>query len=97
MKYSASTSTQKSPKAKQNQVENSLPPNTEYDKIDVSKLSEMMQRYVEVKLQYSHALLLFRVGDFFECFFQDAVTIAQELELVQTTKHAGKEIGRVPI
>lgn len=97
MKYSASTSTPKSVKPKQEELENSLPANAEYSQIDVSKLSEMMQRYVEVKQQYSHALLLFRVGDFFECFFQDAVTIAQELELVQTTKHAGKEIGRVPM
>ena len=97
MKYSASTSTPESVKPKQEELENSLPANTEYSQIDVSKLSEMMQRYVEVKQKYSHALLLFRVGDFFECFFQDAVTIAQELELVQTTKHAGKEIGRVPM
>ena len=97
MKYSASTSDKKSVKAKQNQVENSLPPNADYKQIDPSKLSEMMQRYVEVKQQYSHALLLFRVGDFFECFFQDAVTIAQELELVQTSKHGGKEIGKVPM
>ena len=97
MKYSASTSTPKSVKPKQEELENSLPANAEYSQIDVSKLSEMMQRYVEVKQKYSHALLLFRVGDFFECFFQDAVTIAQELELVQTTKHAGKEIGRVPM
>ncbi|MGB3513286.1 MAG: DNA mismatch repair protein MutS [Microcoleaceae cyanobacterium] len=97
MKYSASTSTKKSPKAKQNQTEDSLIPNADYSQIDTSKLSEMMQRYVEVKQQYPHALLLFRVGDFFECFFQDAVTIARELELVQTTKHGGKEIGRVPM
>ncbi|MGD1715582.1 DNA mismatch repair protein MutS [Dapis sp. BLCC M172] len=97
MKYSASTSTKKSLKAKQNKAENSLPPNADYSQIDISKLSEMMQRYVEVKQQYPHALLLFRVGDFFECFFADAVTIAQELELVQTSKHAGKEIGRVPM
>jgi DNA mismatch repair protein MutS len=39
--------------------------------------------------------LLYRVGDFFECFFQDAVTIARELELVQTSKEGGKELGRV--
>ena len=97
MKYSTSTSTKKSPKAEQNQVEDSLPPNADYSQIDITKLSEMMQRYVEVKQQYPHALLLFRVGDFFECFFQDAVTIARELELVQTTKHSGKEIGRVPM
>lgn len=75
----------------------SLPPNADYRQLDREKLSEMMQRYIDVKYQYPHALLFFRVGDFFECFFQDAVTIAQELELVQTTKSAGKEIGRVPM
>lgn len=79
------------------QPNNSLPPNADYRQVDWEKLSEMMQRYIEVKEQYPHALLLFRVGDFFECFFQDAITIAQELELVQTTKHGGKEIGRVPM
>ena len=72
-------------------------PNADYRKLDTSKLSEMMQRYIEVKQQYPHALLFFRVGDFFECFFQDAVTIARELELIQTTKAAGKEVGRVPM
>ncbi len=72
-------------------------PNADYSQLDRSKLSEMMQRYIEVKEQYPHALLFFRVGDFFECFFQDAVVIARELELIQTTKAGGKEIGRVPM
>ena len=49
MKYSASTSTPESVKPKQEELENSVPANTEYSQIDVSKLSEMMQRYVEVK------------------------------------------------
>ncbi|WP_236721497.1 DNA mismatch repair protein MutS [Trichormus sp. NMC-1] len=54
----------------------------------------MYQHYVEVKDKYPHALLLYRVGDFFETFFQDAVTISRELELVLTSKHGG-EVGRV--
>ena len=68
---------------------------TDYRDIDRAKLSQMYQHYVEVKEQYPNALLLYRVGDFFECFFQDAVTISRELEIVQTSKQAGKEIGRV--
>ena len=68
---------------------------TDCRNIDKSKLSPMYQHYVEVKEQYPNALLLYRVGDFFECFFQDAVTIARELELVQTSKEGGKELGRV--
>lgn len=71
--------------------------NADYRQLDFNKLTPMMQRYVDVKEQYPHALLLFRVGDFFECFFQDAVTISRELELVCTSKEGGKEIGRVPM
>ena len=63
--------------------------------VDKSKLSPMYRHYVEVKEQYPDAVLLYRVGDFFECYFQDAVTLARELELVQTSKEAGKEIGRI--
>ncbi|BAY04567.1 DNA mismatch repair protein MutS [Anabaena cylindrica PCC 7122] len=54
----------------------------------------MYQHYVEMKDKYPHALLLYRVGDFFETFFQDAVTVSRELELVLTSKHGG-ELGRV--
>ena len=68
---------------------------TDYRSIDRAKLSPMYRHYVETKEQYPNALLLYRVGDFFECFFQDAVTISRELELVQTSKEGGKEIGRI--
>ena len=78
---------------KHNQTERNII--TDCRNIDKSKLSPMYQHYVEVKEQYPNALLLYRVGDFFECFFQDAVTIARELELVQTSKEGGKELGRV--
>ena len=69
-------------------------PHTDYRLVDRAKLSPMYQHYVEVKEQYPHALLLYRCGDFFETFFQDAVTVARELELVLTSKHGG-EAGRV--
>ena len=78
---------------KHNQTERNII--TDCRNIDKSQLSPMYQHYVEVKEQYPNALLLYRVGDFFECFFQDAVTIARELELVQTSKEGGKELGRV--
>ena len=68
---------------------------TDCNNIDRSKLSPMYKHYVEVKEQYPNALLLYRVGDFFECFFQDAVTISRELELVQTSKEGGGELGRI--
>jgi len=56
----------------------------------------MMQHYVEIKDQYPHALLLYRVGDFYEVF-QDACTVSEQLELVLTSIQGGKEIGRVPM
>jgi len=56
-----------------------------------------MRHYAEVKDQHPYALLMYRVGDFFETFFQDAITIARELEIVLTSKDAGKAIGRVPL
>ncbi len=60
-------------------------------------LTPMLRHYADTKDEYPNALLFYRVGDFFETFFQDAVTIARELELVLTSKEAGKEIGRVPL
>jgi len=61
---------------------------------DRSKLSKMYQHYVEMKDKYPHALLMYRVGDFFETFFQDAITVSRELELVLTSKHGG-DVGRI--
>ena len=65
--------------------------------VDRADLTPMMQHYVEIKDQYPHAVVLYRVGDFFETFFEDAITIARELELVLTGKEAGKQVGRVPL
>lgn len=65
--------------------------------VNQDDLTPMMQHYVSMKDDYPYALLLYRVGDFFETFFQDAITIARELELVLTSKDAGKAIGRVPL
>jgi DNA mismatch repair protein MutS len=56
----------------------------------------MMQHYVELKRQYPHAILLYRLGDFYEMFFQDAQVVSRELELVLTGREAGA-IGRVPM
>ena len=60
-------------------------------------LTPMLRHYADVKDQYPHALLLYRVGDFFETFFQDALVVSRELEIVLTSKDGGKEVGRVPL
>ncbi|MBD2110541.1 MULTISPECIES: DNA mismatch repair protein MutS [Cyanophyceae] len=69
----------------------------DHHSVNWDDLTPMMRHYVEMKEQYPHALVLYRVGDFFETFFQDAIAIARELELVLTSKEAGKQIGRVPL
>lgn len=72
-------------------------PNADYLKLDRDLLTPMMQHYANLKDVYPNAILLYRVGDFFECFFMDAITVSRELELVCTSKESGKGIGRVPM
>ena len=55
------------------------------------KLSPMMKQYLETKEQYKDCILLFRLGDFYEMFFDDAVTVSSELELTLTGKNCGLE------
>src|SRR5574339_607576 len=69
----------------------------DYRSIERNLLTPMFQQYAEIKDQYPNALVLYRIGDFFETFFQDAITVARELELVLTSKEAGQKIGRVPL
>ena len=51
----------------------------------------MMQQYLEVKNKYSDCIIFFRLGDFYEMFFDDAVNISRELELTLTGKDCGLE------
>ena len=54
-------------------------------------LSPMMQQYLRIHDQYQDCLLLFRLGDFYELFFEDAKTASRELELTLTGKDCGLE------
>lgn len=56
----------------------------------------LMDQYRSIKEQYPDALLFFRLGDFYEMFFDDAVTASRELELTLTGRNAGLE-GRAPM
>ena len=56
----------------------------------------LMEQYRKVKDQYRDCLLFYRLGDFYELFYDDAVTASHELELTLTVKNAGAE-GRVPM
>ncbi len=57
--------------------------------LEMKQLSPMMQHYFEMKEKYPGCLLFYRVGDFYEMFFDDAVTVSQELELTLTGKECG--------
>ena len=53
--------------------------------------SPMMQQYLATKEQYKDCILFYRLGDFYEMFFDDAVTVAREIDLVLTSKACGEE------
>ena len=56
---------------------------------DRSKLSPMMQQYLSMKDEHRDQILMFRLGDFYEMFFDDAVTASRELELTLTGRDCG--------
>lgn len=56
---------------------------------DISALSPMMQEYVKTKEEYHDCILLYRLGDFYEMFFEDALTASKELEITLTGKDCG--------
>ena len=66
------------------------------NEVDRSKLSPGMKQYMEIKDQYPEELLFFRLGDFYELFFEDGILCSRELELTLTGKNAGLE-ERVPM
>ena len=59
------------------------------NEVDKTKLSPMMSKYVELKEQNMDLILLYRLGDFYEMFFEDAIIASRELELTLTGKNAG--------
>lgn len=64
--------------------------------VNKSKLSPMMMHYVELKEKYPDVILMYRLGDFYEMFFEDAETVSHELELTLTGRNAGLD-ERVPM
>ena len=60
-------------------------------KVDKEKCSPMMQMYLDTKEQYQDCVLFYRLGDFYEMFFDDAIQVSRELELTLTGKDCGLE------
>ncbi|WP_392350335.1 DNA mismatch repair protein MutS [Parasynechococcus sp.] len=80
-----------------NQNDKDEPAWSHHSQVTPEQLTPMLRHYVELKLAHPERVLLYRLGDFFECFFEDAITLSRELELTLTGKEAGKAIGRVPM
>lgn len=59
--------------------------------IGVAKLSPMMEQYVATKEKYKDCILFYRLGDFYEMFFDDAILASKELEITLTGKDCGME------
>ncbi|WFR54764.1 DNA mismatch repair protein MutS [Anaerocolumna sp. AGMB13025] len=57
----------------------------------MAELTPMMQQYMEIKNQYKDCILFYRLGDFYEMFFEDALTCTKELEITLTGKNYGQE------
>ncbi len=57
----------------------------------MAKLTPMMQQYLDLKQEYDDCILMFRLGDFYEMFFEDAVTASKELEIALTGRDCGLE------
>ena len=65
--------------------------------VDIEKLTPVMQQYLKTKRENPEVVLLYRLGDFYETFFEDAVLLSKELELTLTGRDAGSFYGRVPL
>ncbi|MED9903293.1 MAG: DNA mismatch repair protein MutS [Lachnospiraceae bacterium] len=57
----------------------------------MAEFTPMMQQYLETKKEYPDCILFYRLGDFYEMFFEDALTVSKELELTLTGKGCGQE------
>ena len=64
--------------------------------VDINKLSPMMRQYMDIKNNYQEELLFYRLGDFYELFFEDGEIVSRECELTLTGKNAGLD-ERIPM
>ena len=60
-----------------------------HNRKELESTTPMMKQYLDVKDEYDDYIVLYRLGDFYECFFEDAVTVSKELELTLTARDCG--------
>ena len=59
--------------------------------------TDVMRQYLKIKKENPETILLYRLGDFYETFFEDAELVSRELQITLTGRDAGKKLGRVPL
>ena len=57
--------------------------------VDYNQVTPMMRQYLDIKLKHPDIIVLFRLGDFYEIFFEDAILASKELEIALTARNAG--------
>lgn len=65
--------------------------------VNIEDTTPVMQQYLKIKQENPEILLWYRLGDFYETFFEDAEIMSRELELTLTGRDAGAKLGRVPL
>ncbi len=65
--------------------------------VNLDDTTPVMQQYLAIKKENPDILLWYRLGDFYETFFEDALIMSKELELTLTGRDAGPKLGRVPL
>ena len=64
--------------------------------VDINEATPMLKQYLEIKKNNLDVLLLYRMGDFYETFFEDAMIFSRDLEITLTSRDAGS-LGRIPM
>lgn len=71
-------------------------PSQSFQSMEGAKMTPMFEQYMQVKVEHPDALLFFRMGDFFELFFEDAQIAARELQITLTTRNPNSE-SKIPM
>ena len=64
--------------------------------VDINEATPMLKQFLEIKRNNQDVLLLYRMGDFYETFFEDALTLSKDLEITLTSREGGS-LGRIPM
>ena len=65
--------------------------------VNIEDATPAMQQYLELKKEHQDEILLYRMGDFYETFFEDAPRMSKELEITLTARDCGSVIGKIPL